>query len=171
MIVLPNTFELINSSTVTSSTASGITFSSIPSTFTDLCLKLMIRCDGGGGQAILMDLNNSSSNFTVRLIEGSGSAASSGSTTVPLVGTATGTGSTSNTFTNAEVYIPNYAGSNNKSYSADSAMETNATTAYLNLIAGLWSNSAAISTIKIYTSSGTNLVQNSTAYLYGIIKS
>jgi hypothetical protein len=165
---MANTFELIASSTVTGATASDITFGSIPNTYTDLCLKLMIRCNGGGGQAILMDLNNSSSNFSARLIEGSGSAVSSGSTTVPLVGTATGTGSTSNTFTNAEVYIPNYAGSNNKSYSADSAMETNATTAYLNLIAGLWSSSAAISTIKIYTSSGTSLVQYSTAYLYGV---
>jgi hypothetical protein len=165
---MANTFELIASSTVTGATAANITLSSIPSTYTDLCLKLMIRCDAGGGQAILMDLNNSSSNFTVRLIEGSGSAVSSGSTTVPLVGTSTGTSNTSNTFTNVEVYIPNYAGSNNKSYSSDSAMETNATTAYLNLIAGLWSNSAAISSIKIYTSSGSNLVQNSTAYLYGV---
>ena len=59
------------------------------------------------------------------------------------------TSQTSSTFSSHSVYIPNYAGSNNKSTSSDNASENNATTAYIYLMAGLWSNSAAITSIAI----------------------
>ena len=46
-------------------------------------------------------------------------------------------------------------------------METNGTTSSVALTAGLWSNTAAITSITI-TSGGVNLAQYSTFYLYGI---
>jgi len=73
---------------------------------------------------------------------------------------------TASTFGNGQVYIPNYAGSNNKSTSADTVSEDNATLAYSALTAGLWSNTAAITSITI--AAVTNFAQYSTAYLYGI---
>jgi len=47
-------------------------------------------------------------------------------------------------------------------------MENNATTSYMGLFAGLWSNASTINAIKIFEVSSNNLVQYSTAYLYGI---
>jgi hypothetical protein len=69
-------------------------------------------------------------------------------------------------FTNGSLYIPNYAGSNNKSFSVDEVYDQPSTAGYLNLIAGLWSSSSAITSIKIEAAS--SLTQNSTIYLYGV---
>jgi len=87
------------------------------------------------------------------------------------IGDATGASATASTFGNQEVYFPNYAGATNKSYSADSAGENNATTAYLTLSAGLWSQTSAITSLEFYDRGVGNFVQYSSAYLYGIIKS
>jgi len=47
---------------------------------------------------------------------------------------------TANTFSNSQIYIPNYAGSNYKSVSIDQVMENNSGTAYSVFIAGLYSS-------------------------------
>jgi hypothetical protein len=168
---MPAARYLIASSTVGAGGAASIDFTSIPSTYTDLSVKLSIRNNAGGGQAVRMEFNGSDSasgNYTIRLLEGDGASATSGNaTTTAIVGTASGTTHTANSFTSIDVYVPNYASSNYKSHSSDSAQETNATTAYLDLVATTWAVTSAISSIKIYTSSG-NLVQYSSAYLYGI---
>jgi hypothetical protein len=78
-------------------------------------------------------------------------------------------GSTANTFASGEIYIPNYAGSTNKSISADTAGEANTTVAYAQISAELWSNTSAITSITIYSNVG-NLAQYTTATLYGIKK-
>ncbi len=75
-----------------------------------------------------------------------------------------------NTFANGEIYIPNYTASVNKSVSIDSVTENNATSAIAALDAGLWANTAAITSINLNGNNG-NFVQYSTAYLYGIVKS
>jgi hypothetical protein len=84
------------------------------------------------------------------------------------VGGAVSTGLTSNTFSNSEIYIPNYAGSNKKSFSADIVMENNATTAFSTLNASLWQGTAAISSLTFFDHNGNNFVQYSSFYLYGI---
>jgi hypothetical protein len=77
-------------------------------------------------------------------------------------------GCTANTFGNGEIYIPNYAGSTQKSVSADAVAENNsATYIYSALNAGLWTGTAAITSIKLLIPS-YNFVQYSTAYLYGV---
>jgi hypothetical protein len=166
---MANTFTLIASSTVGSGGAADIAFTSIPATYTDLCLKLSIRTDKATlGDVWLLKLNTSSADFTARWIEGNGASASSGSSI--LYGALVGSSATASTFNNTEIYFPNYAGSTNKSFSVDSVTENNATTAYADLAAGLWSQTAAITGINISITSN-NLVQYSTAYLYGISNS
>ena len=81
-----------------------------------------------------------------------------------------GANATANTFGNSEIYIPNYTGSNYKSISADSVSENNASAAYANLFAGLWSNTAAINQITLIPGASANFAQYSTATLYGILK-
>jgi hypothetical protein len=75
---------------------------------------------------------------------------------------------TANTFSNQEIYIPNYTSSNYKSYSSDAVTENNATTVAMGMFAMLWSQTAAINQLTITTDSGNNLSQYSTAYLYGV---
>ena len=85
------------------------------------------------------------------------------------LGNGVGGTATANTFGNMEIYIPNYAGSSNKSVSVNQVGEDNAATAYATLLAGLWSNTAAITSIKLTPfSGGASFVQYSTAYLYGV---
>ena len=72
-------------------------------------------------------------------------------------------------FANVEMYVPNYAGSTNKSVSATGAQEANSSSAFLMATAGLWSNTAAITSIKIF-GNAANLAADTTACLYGITK-
>jgi hypothetical protein len=77
---------------------------------------------------------------------------------------------TANTFSNSEIYIPNYAGSASKSITGTSVTENNGTASNIYVNAGLWSNGAAISSLS-FVSSGGNFAQHSTITLYGISKS
>lgn len=162
---MANTFELIASSTVTTATASSIDFSSIPQTFTDLVVKLSVRPNSA--DSIAIKFNNSTTGYSSKNLEGSGSSASSGNN--PSSGRYINYAllTTANTFTSGDVYIPNYTGSNYKIALADAVGEANATTAYTDLNAILWSNTAAINQITLYFVS-QSLVQYSTAYLYGV---
>ena len=164
---MPDTFVKIASVTVGSGGASSIDFTSIPSTYTDLCLKISTRQNNINVAYASLRFNGSTSSYTYRSLEGSGSAAASYNGTSGAYGITNNSSLTANTFNSIDLYIPNYAGSNNKSWSSDSVTETNATTAYADLIAGLWSNTAAINQVTLYPSSG-DFVQYSTATLYGI---
>jgi hypothetical protein len=172
---MPNTFTLIASSTVGAGGAANIDFSSIPSTYTDLCLVTSLRSSGtGGGDAFFVyaSFNGLTTNRTYRRLEGYNNGTSSDSGTNTAIGIAGGTLVTSNTFNSVSLYVPNYSSTTtNKSFSADWASENNSSSSYdLGFIAGLWSSTAAINQITVTTSSG-NLVQYSSASLYGIVKS
>jgi len=164
---MANTYTLIEAKTLATTTAS-ITFSSIPATYTDLLVKYSSRCNAAAVQNMAITLNGSTSNFTYRSLYGGGSVSpGSGSGSTNLVGIAEANNYTANTFDNGEIYIPNYASANFKSISADSVTETNASEAYIQLFATLWSNTAAITSVGLATTSGSFL-QYSSFYLYGI---
>jgi hypothetical protein len=117
-----------------------------------------------------MQFNGSTSGYVQRTIIGSGSAVNSYSDTSEIGFMYVTTSSdTANTFNNTEIYIPNYAGSNNKSVSIDNVTENNATAAAAVLTAALWSNSAAINRVYLQIANGVGtFAQYSTAYLYGV---
>jgi hypothetical protein len=155
--------------------ATDITFSAIPATYTDLVLKVSVRSDRTAAisDGLLLKVNGSASTYTDRYLQGAGSGTpSSGTspfgTTRIYTGEMDTNGATASTFASFDIYIPNYAGSTYKSLSSDSVMEQNATTAYATLAAGLWSNTAAITSIQLTFSNSTTFVQHSTAYLYGV---
>jgi hypothetical protein len=163
------TYKLIETVTVGSGGAASIEFTSIPQTFTDLLVVYSTRSDRAVGSAttIAIKLNGSTSSFTARVLEGSGSSASSGTGTndIAIISQAT---STASVFGSGQTYIPNYAGSTNKSFSSDSVQETNGATSFQQLWAGLWSDTSAITSISILPPSTINFVQYSSASLYGI---
>jgi hypothetical protein len=165
---MANTYTLIASNTVGSGGVASVTFSSIPSTYTDLLIKTTTRGASGGVGYDNMSFNSSSSNFTIIQLQGNGANAFSASATSGRGGTYDASTDTASTFSSNDIYIPNYASSNYKSYSVDAVNETNATTTYATLIAGLWSSTAAITSISFSTSGSVNYVQYSTFYLYGI---
>jgi hypothetical protein len=168
---MATTHTLISSVTVGSGGAASIGFTSIPATYTDLVVKISMRC-AGNAQWSRLEFNGTSytTNWKMRYLQGDGSSAASGNQADSYYSIMMpGSGQTASTFGSAEIYIPNYAGSSNKSVSIDHVTENNATGAFANLTTLLWSNSAAITSITITESSGSsNYAQYSTAYLYGI---
>jgi len=166
---MANTYVKIASYAATGSVAS-IDFTSIPSTYTDLVLKISGRISIAQIYgAFLLNINGLTTNRTYRYVEGNGAAASSGSGTNTNVSTGQGNSTTASTYSNVELYFPNYAGSTNKSFSVDSVGENNATTAYMDLYAALWSQTAAINQLTLLPESGNFLIYT-TATLYGIKK-
>jgi hypothetical protein len=168
---MANTFIQIGSTvTVGSGGAANIEFTSIPATYTDLVVKFSGRSARTGIDTddMLVTFNGASTNFSARVLYGSGSAAVSFTDTSLFIGVYLTTTATASAFSNGEIYIPNYAGSTNKSFSADSVSEQNATKAYATITGNLWNNTAAITSLLLKTGSGSNLVEYSTASLYGI---
>jgi hypothetical protein len=164
------TYSRLASTTVGVGGASAITFSNIPQNYTDLVVKTSTRTNIAQIYgSVKFIFNGSSVSRSYRYLEGNGATAVSGNgTTFLLGGSGTGNSATVNTFANGELYIPNYAGSNYKSVSADVVGENNATTAYATLSADLWSNVTAISQISITTDGSDLFQQYSTATLYGV---
>lgn len=157
------------SRTTLSGTAASVTFSSIPQTFQTLKIVISSRSDRVNTvDGIRVSFNGSTSSFTYRDLTGSGSAASSGNSATGFTGNIDGASSTSSTFGSMELTIPNYAGSTNKPWSTDAVMENNATAAYQNLMANLWSNTAAIASIVLTSENSANFVSGSTFSLYGV---
>jgi len=153
-------------------TQASITFSSIPATFTDLCLKFSVRGNRSANvDNIQLNINGQgvNTNLTTRFLYGDGSDKAS-ATQVEVAGGIVGAASTTaSTFGNGEIYIPNYAGSTNKSISVDVVMENNATYSLQLIGATLWSQTAAISSIAL-DPQFNDFVQYSSATLYGILK-
>jgi hypothetical protein len=175
---MPTYTQIGSAITVGGAGSSSVEFTSIPSTYTDLVVVGSTR-SSTGDVALLYRLNATTSGYTGKYLGGTGSAAESGNLTTLTAG-AGGTwgrvgnagnnssSMTSSTFSNWQMYFPNYAGSTNKSSSFDSVVENNATTAFAELDALLWSNTAAITSIGFAISGSGSFVQYSTFYLYGV---
>jgi len=167
---MATTYELI-AKNVLGSAASDVTFTSIPGTYDDLIVVCSVRTTRANALDYMnLDLNGDTSNKSERYLRGSGSAASSASqSSFSLV--INGDSSTADCFSQWTAYIPNYAGSTNKSFSCEVAMEQNSSTAYIHAAASLWSSTAAITSIKLYPETGPNWKADSSFYLFGITKS
>lgn len=165
------THKLIQTITVGAGGAASIDFTSIPGTYTDLQLVVSGRSTAAVVAAnISLTFNGSATGYSTRNVWGNGAAVQNdSSSTTFLYGSVavSGASATASVFGNASFYIPNYAGSTNKSVSMDFVTENNATTAYNVFVAGLWSNSAAITQITMVLNTG-NFAEYSSASLYGI---
>jgi hypothetical protein len=147
--------------------AASVTFSNIPqSGYTDLKVVYSSRITTTDN-IVNISFNGSTTTFTNKLLYGTGATAASDSSYLRMIGESTISTDTASTFSNSEVYIPNYTSSNYKSWSSDSVIENNATAGYQLLNAGLWSNTAAITSIAITSNTG-NFVQYSTFSLYAL---
>jgi hypothetical protein len=172
---MPSTYTLIKGETLTSSAAS-YTFSAIPSTFTDLVVRVSSRSDyaGNADYANLTINSDTSSIYSNTALRGNGTAAASYNEANVSPSTANyntrqnADTSTSNTFSSLEIYIPSYTASQNKAFSQFGAQENNNTTAELWPIASLYRSTTAISSLKLQPIFGTNFLSGSSFYLYGV---
>ena len=172
---MPNNYVLLEKIVVGSAGASSVTFANIPQTgYTDLVVKMSARNTASTNNWYTLKLQFNSDttdgNYSTRIVYGFGSTAGSGTGNRQNTGYITSAARTANTFNNLEMYIPNYAGSTNKSFSVDSVTEGNGSTVeILGMHAGLWNSTAAITQI-VLAPDADNFVANSTFYLYGVAK-
>jgi hypothetical protein len=169
---MANTYVKIASVTVGAGGAANIEFTSIPGTYTDLHLLVSLRTTTAGDNAnpwtpCIVTLNSTTTTSSKQLF-GTGSATGSDSGVNNLY--TADTNNTASTFSNSELYLPNYAGTTQKSYMANSVTENNATAALALMAAGLTNITVAVTSLKIAPDVG-NFAEFSTATLYGISKS
>jgi hypothetical protein len=170
---MPSTYTLI-SSNVLGSSAASVTFSAIPSTYTDLVLRVSARTNKASTTTDLtVRVNGNTSAIYSRVrLRGSGSAASSNldtnQTQIQNDQGLDGNNAASNTFSSNEIYIPNYLSSANKPASIFSIQEDNLSTAYITALACLIRDTNPITSILLYAESGVDFVSGSSFYLYGI---
>ena len=166
---MANTYELIGSITVGAGGTSSLEFTSIPNTYTDLCLLFSARIDKVDVfDGLNIKVNNNTSNWSFRILNASSGTTFGSNGNDDRWSVVNGATSTANIFTSGLLYLYNYAGSAVKTITHDAAMEINSlTNDYQRVTSAMWNNSSAITSITIYDT-GWNFVQYSTAYLYGI---
>lgn len=169
---MANTYVAIAKTVLGSDTAT-VTLSSIPSTYTDLLLSISARDNGGATYQAngFLKFNNTSNNYSDTYLRANFASASSSrdaSQTNGYIGIAYPSGTaTSNTFSNTELYISNYAGSSNKVMSVTSVAENNsANSANIIALAFLWQQTTAISSIVL--TCDNSFLSGSRFDLYGI---
>ena len=176
---MANTYVKIATATAPLLGSTTFDFTSIPATYTDLLIKLSGRSSAAAAtDNARINFNGATSYFSYIRLSGDGVNATSGKqvvadvTATSFLGAISAATATTSTFSNTEIYMPNYTSSAKKSFSTDAVTENNTTTITLgdNLLAALWEGTSTISSIKLSLDSG-NFVQYSTATLYGILKS
>jgi hypothetical protein len=169
------TYNLI-SSQVLGSTASTVTFSSIPQTYSDLKLVYSYRDSNSSGVGIGNQYAyfNTQTGTLFSYICLYAYASSAGGTKNSNYGWLTfdlqpqTNGSTANTFDSGELYIPNYTSSSSIQTLSLSTSESNTTTVAITALAQLYRGSAPITSITLGTNGSDNYLTNSSFYLYGI---
>lgn len=159
---MASTYEKIATTTL-SSAAASYTFSSIPSTYTDLVLVVNAGAASGSYDFSFRFNGDSGTNYSVTRLRGTGSAASSlRQTNTTFINTLAIPLTVDGVFI---VSINNY--SNSTTYKT-ALMRANAPANSLEAVAGLWRNTAAITSITVSPEFLVNFIAGTTLTLYGI---
>jgi hypothetical protein len=175
---MPNNYILLETIALTQSAAS-VTFDNLPTSgYTDLKLVISARSSVTSGSNTWEDIGISfnggavNNSVTSRVVFGYSSTVGSATNANWAAGFAAAPSATASTFSNTELYIPNYRSNVAKSYSGDTSSETNAASGINGMVAGLWNpvTQAAITSIGFSVTTGTSplFVAGSTFSLYGI---
>jgi len=160
---MPSTYTPIATQTAGGSTSS-VTFSSIPSTYTDLILIENYSLGSSNSQSVLT-LNGTSSTYSVTNLYGNGTSASSTRFTgVGGIGSSPGAGDFINTENVLIRHIMNY--SNTTTYKTVIQRKGDAADATWATV-GLWQSTSAITSVTCTSALG-NYNSGSTFTLYGI---
>jgi hypothetical protein len=166
-----NTFSQIASTTL-GSAASTIQFASIPSTYTDLKLIISGRStrnqtDEGAYIYFNNDFSGTTGSYTLIYGNGTSAVSTRGSNTFMQMADIPALTATSGLFGFIDINVMNYANTTTyKTYLSRNS--TTATGSYVGAFAGLWRNTAAISTIDVQPGGGQWAIGTSVS-LYGIL--
>jgi len=161
-----STYVPIANQVLTSATAS-VTFSSIPSTYTDLVLVSSAGYSTGGGNGTInLQFNgDTGTNYSFTYIQGNGSAASSGRGSSTTIGVAAqADGSNLGSFAANTCQIMNY--SNTTTYKI-AITRANADTVATQAWVSLWRSTSAITSLTL--TGAYSMAIGSTFTLYGIL--
>lgn len=160
-----NTYEAIATQTLGSATAS-VTFSSIPSTYTDLVLVTNVKAVSGTTDLVCRVNGDTGTNYSWTALAGNGGTAYSTRESnfsrgyleyVAYIGSALNFNSITSfmNYANTTTYKTFLSRGNNASYGAGAVVNT-------------WRSTSAITSILIYLDNSANLDTGSTFSLYGI---
>ncbi len=169
--VAPGSYESIATTTVTSN-VSEITFSSIPSTYTHLQFRLIVRTNRNSaedGFRITINDDTNAANYNAHGIYGSGTneVAFEVNTGVGWAGYYP-TDSSSSVFGAGIMDFLDYANTNKAKTMRHLGGYDNNSSGYIVYSSSLWTSTAAITKIKFTFDSGSSFTQYSQLALYGI---
>jgi hypothetical protein len=152
--------------TTLGSAASSYTFNSISGSYTDLILVANIPSNSTNDDVFIQFNGDTASNYSASWIRGNGSTASQvRSTGITGVRCSDSGSPTTAAASLLIIQIQNY--SNSTTYKTALSRANSAGGNGLDAFVGMWRNTAAITSVKIYPSSG-NMAIGSTFTLYGI---
>ena len=159
-----STYTPIATTTLGSATAS-YTFSSIPSTYTDLVLVFNGSASSGTPLVTLQFNGDTATNYSDTTLSGNGTSATSGRDSSVAQIYASGADSLTTGISQLIVNLQNYSNTTTyKTIITRSGNAANGTSA----VVGLWRSTAAINSIKVFNHTATNFAVGSTFTLYGI---
>lgn len=151
------------------SNASTISFTSIPSTYTHLQIRAIARWSTGTEAGVKMRLNSDTgSNYAYHELYGTGSGAgASAGTTQTSISDVMYIRSGTSIFGAAVIDILDYSNTNKyKTIRSLNGCDANGA-GYMNLVSGLWQNTAAVTNIELFVATNA-MTQYSSFALYGI---
>jgi hypothetical protein len=165
------TMTKLASYTVPSGGVAAYTFSNIPQTYTDLVLKVSLRCAVSGTfNAVYLQVNgDSSASYSHQRFWGYGGVGSVWTTDATLInlGWTSGNTATSGAFGVGELYFNNYTSNFFKGITSEMFSENNHATEVVTLIGnGFYNKTAPITSITV--TGETSFMQYSTFTLYGV---
>jgi hypothetical protein len=179
---MPLTHKLIASTTIGGSTTSSLTFSSIPSTYDHLYVKVSMRTnrnnDGYADVSFYFN-GDQGNNYKTGALQGTGNTsvgnigingAVSGNGPFLMQSVPTGTTGYQYYFSNGDIFIPNYRANAIKVGRWESYAPWN--TAGIHRLGSVtWSNTSAITSITFRDDNSATFQQYSTFQLYGLVNS
>lgn len=171
-VILPGSYEYIDSVTVGAGGQSSISFTSIPSTYKHLQIRYIVRSTQAATETgINARLNSDTgSNYAWHYLFGDGASVAAGAgstqTSINLVNVA-GNSATASAFAVGVLDVLDYANTNKyKTLRLLQGWDGNGA-GRVNFSSGLWMSTSANTAIELYPSSG-NWAQYSSFALYGI---
>lgn len=162
-----STYTPIATATGTGS-ASSVTFSSVPSTYTDLVLVCNVIVASSASVQVQFN-SDTGANYSYTVLDGDGATASSNRQTntsgIQLAGWSSNLGSSTNP-SPIICHINNYSNTTTFKSALIRSTANGASSSSVDAFAGTWRNTAAISTVRV--TSGANFTTASTFTLYGI---
>jgi hypothetical protein len=172
-VILGGSYDAIGTATVGSGGATEVIFSSIPQTYKHLQIRSISRDNRAStANSVLIRINgDTGSNYAYHRLIGDGSAASASSATSQTETYAyiePCANSTASIFGTGIIDILDYANTNKTTVVRTLGSNDQNGSGFASLYSGLWNNTNAVTTIRLYPDNSASFVQHTQFDLYGI---